>query len=65
MEEIAVGGLSEVAFKEGILTYKKNVTPAALYALGQNQQVGENNFSDCAICCLGKVSYQGGVLTGF
>ncbi len=59
------GGLSEVAFKEGILTYKKNVTPAALYALGQNQQMGENNFSDCAICCIGTVVYKNGALAGF
>lgn len=57
------GGISDVVFKDGILTYKKNVTPWALYTLIYgNSPV---NFSDCAICCMGQVSYQGSSITSF
>lgn len=59
------GGLSDVEYKNGILTYKQHVTPLDLYVLIQKQPNTKVNFSSCAACCMGKVAYQGSDITGF
>jgi len=54
-----------VAFKDGFLTYKKNVTPWGLYSLVQGKSDTNIDFSDCAVCCVGTVSYKGSDIVGF
>lgn len=59
------GGLYDVVFKDGILTYKKNVTPWALYSIAQGTSDTNIHFSDCAVCCVGTVNYKGSDMVGF
>ena len=59
------GGLSDVAFTNGVLTYKKNVTPWALYSITQGKSDTNIDFSDCAVCCVGTVSYKGSDIVKF
>lgn len=59
------GGLTDVAFKDGLLIYKKNITPWALYSITQGKSDTNIDFSDCAVCCVGTVSYKGSDIVKF
>ncbi len=59
------GGLSSVEFKDNTLIYKKNVTPLALYSNAQKTATPNQNFADCAACCVGKVRFKNGQVNTF
>ena len=59
------GGLSDIEFKEGTLTYKVNLTPWSLFSFTQDEDVESVDFPDCPSCCIGKLSYEDGDITHF
>ncbi len=61
----AMGGLSNVELKDGVLSYDKEVTPLGLLNISQKQPIEKTDLLDCMSCRLGYVHYKGGEVTDF
>lgn len=59
------GGISHAYLKDGVLAYKKNLTPMSLYSLFQTSTEIKPTFDDCMACCIGQLRYRKGDITTF
>lgn len=61
------GSVHDASLANGILTYNKQVTSQGLFDLLYSEKKANKNesiFEDCAVCCIGNVTFQGGKVEG-
>lgn len=60
-----IGGVSQAAYKDGILTYKQHMTPQGLIRKLQKDFETKFDFDDSAASCMGELTYRGSDITDF